>query len=58
MTDSLKRKNAQLDLDVWQEAQDRITDKEKKLRAKGEYRQVKMSEVIADAFIATGWKRK
>lgn len=58
MSDSLKRKNAQLDLDVWQEAKDRITAKEKIMRANKDYREVTMSEVIADAFIATGWKRK
>jgi hypothetical protein len=50
MTATLSRKGAQLDIEVWEEAQRRITEKEKKLRAKGEFRKVKISEVIADAF--------
>jgi len=57
MTEALKRKGAQLDVDVWEEAQRRITKKEEMLKAKGEFRDVKMSEVIADAFVKTGWKR-
>jgi len=50
MTTKLSRKGAQLDIEVWEEAQRRITEKEKKLMAKGEFRKVKISEVIADAF--------
>ena len=50
MTGKLTRKGVQLDVDVWEEAQRRITEKEKKLKAKGEFRKVKMSEIIADAF--------
>jgi hypothetical protein len=50
MTDKLTRKGAQLDIEVWEEAQRRVTDKEKKLKAKGEFRKVTVSEVIAEAF--------
>lgn len=57
MSDKLTRKGAQLDVDVWEEAKCRITEKEKMLKAKGEFRDVKMSEVIADAFVKTGWRR-
>jgi hypothetical protein len=58
MTEALKRKGAQLELAVWEEAQRRITEKEKKLKAAGEFRKVTVSEVVADAFEATGWKPK
>ena len=52
MTDSLTRKGAQLEVSVWEEAQRRISEKEKKLREQKnpEFRKVTMSEVIADAF--------
>ena len=60
MTDSLTRKGVQLELAVWEEAQQRVTDKEKVMRnkAKPEFRKVTVSEVIAEAFEKTGWKRK
>lgn len=60
MTDSLTRKGMQLDLDVWQEAKNRVSVKEKMLRSKAKpvFREVKMSEVIADAFVKTGWVRE
>jgi hypothetical protein len=54
MTGALSRKGAQLDIAVWEEAQRRITEKEKKLKAKGEFRKVTVSEVIADAFGVKG----
>ena len=57
MTEKLTRKGAQLDVDVWEEAQRRITKKEEMLKAKGEFRKVTVSEVIADSFEKTGWKR-
>jgi hypothetical protein len=52
MTDSLKRKGVQLELVVWEEAQSRVTEKERKLRAqkKPEFRKVTISEIIAEAF--------
>jgi hypothetical protein len=58
MTESLTRKGVQLELAVWEEAQRRVTAKEEKLKAqkpKGDYRKVTISEVIADAFVKTGW---
>ena len=58
MTDSLTRKGVQLELAVWEEAQRRVTDKEKRLKAKKEFRKVTISEVIAEAFEKTEWKRK
>ena len=50
MPKDLKRKGIQVTVAVWEEAQNRVTEKEKRLRAKGDFRKVTMSEVIAEAF--------
>jgi hypothetical protein len=49
---ALTRKGVQLQIPVWEEAQRRITAKEKVLRAKAkpDFRKVTVSEVVADAF--------
>lgn len=58
MTDALKRKGIQVSVPVWNEAMRRKRAKEKKLADAGKAREVTISEVIAEAFIATGWNRK
>ena len=50
MTESLKRKGAQLEIPVWKEAMRRKRAKEKKLADAGMPREVTVSEVIGEAF--------
>jgi hypothetical protein len=57
MTGALTRKGVQLELAVWEEAQRRVTEKEKKMQIKKDFRKVTISEVVAEAFERTGWKR-
>jgi hypothetical protein len=48
-TDSLKRKNVQVDLSVWKEIMKRKSAKEMQLAKQGHPREVTLGEVVADA---------